>query len=79
MKNQKPFPFFSHQSGKTIPLSADIKTSFGEYPDVKVLMYNEAGELSVEPVPVKFILNEFDETASINIITSNKNGLIILS
>ena len=71
---KKKIPFFNHTKRKSIIL--DEPTSIP--PSIDILVFTEEGELEKQTAPVKYHLNENDETLVIDVETDNKNGYIIL-
>lgn len=79
MNSKKTISFFTNVEKKLILVTPALKTEFGEYPNVTVLMFDGNGNLKKEECPVNYVLNEYDEVAEIEVTTGNKNGLIIIS
>ena len=69
----RKIPFFQHQLTRTV--SIDNATE-GDYPNVRVLIFDGEGALHQEDVPIKFIGEE--QASSVVIETGNKNGYIII-
>jgi len=72
---KKKIPFFSHAKNKSIILDEPMSVP----PSITILVFTEEGELEKQTAPIKYHLNQNDETLVIDILTDYKNGYIILN
>lgn len=71
----RQIPIFPHQVFRTIPIDNSTE---GNYPPVRVLLFNDRSQLQEEKVPVEYVGDDFATDVYVDLQGGGKSGYIII-
>lgn len=71
----RQIPIFPHQEYRTIPID---NVTEGNYPAVRVLLFNAQNSLQEEKVPVQYIGDDAASEVHVDLQGGGKSGYIII-